>query len=61
MGDQAFASLNRDIKSTPILVAPYWKKPFRGHIDASSTTVGGTTTQLNESGKDRLISLLPKK
>ena len=45
--DDAFESLKEAISSAPILVSPDWKKPFRGHIDASNTAVSITLTQLD--------------
>ena len=57
----AFKSLKETMISAPILVSPDWKKPFRGHIDASQTAVGGTLTQLDENGKDRVIAYFSKK
>ncbi len=54
--DEVFESLKRAITSAPILVSSDWKKPFRGHIDASNTAVRGPLTQLDESGKDRVIA-----
>ncbi len=36
-------------------------KPFRGHIETSSAAVGGTLTQLENNGKDRVIALFSKK
>ena len=59
--DTAFESLKKSITSAPILIPPDWKKPFRGHIDASETAVGGTLTQLDDQGKDRLIAFYSKK
>lgn len=59
--DEAFESLKKAITSAPILVSPDWKKPFRGHIDASNTSVGGTLTQLDDCGKDKVIAFFSKK
>ena len=59
--DAAFQSLKDAITSAPILVAPDWKMSFRGHIDASNIAVGGTLTQLDENGKDRVIAFFSKK
>ncbi len=59
--DEAFESLKKAITSAPILVAPDWNKSFRGHIDASSSAVGGTLTQLDENGRDRVIAFFSKK
>lgn len=59
--DEAFEKLKKSITSAPILVAPDWTKPFRGHIDASQRAVGGTLTQLDKNGKDRVIAFFSKK
>lgn len=59
--DKAFEALKKSITTAPILVAPDWKNPFRGHVDASEFAVGGTLTQLDESGKDRVIAFFSKK
>ena len=59
--DEAFEKLKTAITTAPILVAPDWSKPFRGHVDASQTAVGGTLTQLDENGRDRVISFYSKK
>lgn len=54
--DDSFQKLKDAITSAPVLVAPDWKKPFRGHIDASQVAVGGALTQLDDNGKDRVIA-----
>ena len=59
--DEAFQKLKDAIVQAPILVAPDWKKPFRGHVDASQLAVGGTLTQLDRNGKDRVVSFFSKK
>jgi len=59
--DEAFGALKKFITEAPILVCPDWSKPFRGHVDASQTAVGGTLTQLDENGKDRVIAFFSKK
>ena len=38
-----------------------WNKSFRGHIDASSSAIRGTLTQLDENGRDRTIAFFSKK
>ncbi len=58
--EEAIESLKKAIIGAPILVAPDWKKLFRGHIDASNTSVGGTLTQLDDCGKDRVIAFFSK-
>lgn len=59
--DDTFARLKTAITEAPILVSPDWEKPFRGHVDASQTAVGGTLTQLDENGRDRVIAFFSKK
>jgi len=59
--DKSFESLKTAITNAPILVAPDWSKPFRGHVDASQTAIGGTLTQQDENGMDRVISFYSKK
>ena len=59
--DKAFEKLKKAIINAPILVSPDWSKPFRCHVDASQTTVGGNLTQLDENGKDRVIDFYSKK
>ena len=53
--------MKKVITSAPILVSLDWEKNFRRHIDALSAAVGGTLTQLNDSGKDRVIAFFSKK
>ena len=59
--DEAFQKLKDAMIQAPILVAPDWRKAFRGHVDASQLAVGGTLTQLDENGKDRVIAFYSKK
>lgn len=59
--DEAFDTLKTAITNAPILVAPDWSKPFRGHVDASQSAIGGTLTQQDENGMDRVISFYSKK
>ena len=59
--DESFALLKEAITKAPILIAPDWKKAFRCHIDASTEAVGGTLTQLDVDGKDRVIAFFSKK
>ena len=59
--DESFQALKDKITSAPILIPPSWNKPFRGHIDASETAVGGTLTQLDNEGMDRVIAFFSRK
>ena len=42
--DAVFEKLKNSNTQSPILVVPDWKRPFRGHVDASQLAVGGTLT-----------------
>lgn len=59
--DTAFSTLKTALVSAPILMAPSWRKPFRCHVDASQRAVGGTLTQLDENGNDRVVAYFSKK
>lgn len=54
--DQSFKLLKEKLTSAPILAPPDWTKPFRCHVDAMQTAVGGTLTQLDANGHDRVIA-----
>lgn len=58
--DSDFAKLKDAITQAPILVAFDWKKPSRGHVDASRLAVGGTLTQLDDDVSDRVIAFFSK-
>ena len=58
---KAFEALKQAITTAPILIAPDWKKPFQGHVDASEYGVGGTLTQLDDDGRERVIAFFSKK
>ena len=53
--------MKKSITKSPIPVAPDWKKPFRGHVDASQLAFGGTLSQLDDDGRDRVIAFYSKK
>lgn len=59
--DEAFQKLKAAITTTPILIAPKWDKPFRCHVDASQKAVGGTLTQLDDNGGERVVAFFSKK
>ena len=59
--DKAFEELKLSITTAPVLVAPSWSKPFRCHVDASQKAVGGTLTQLDDNGAERVIAFFSKK
>lgn len=58
--DEAFEQLKGALISAPILVSPQWIKPFRCHVDAIQSAVGGTLTQVDENGVDRVIAYFSK-
>ena len=47
--------------TTPILVSPYWNKPFHVHVDASGITLGIALTQPGEGGIDHPIAYSSRK
>lgn len=53
--DEALKHLKEVLTTAPILIAPTWKNNFRCHVDASQHAVGGTLTQLDEKGSDRVV------
>lgn len=59
--EQAFAELKHAVTSAPILRSPDWKKPFKGHIDASQLAVGGTLTQMDEDDLEHPVAFHSKK
>lgn len=59
--DEAFGPFKRAITSASILVAPNRQENFRGHTYPSEFGVGRTLTEVNESGKDRVIAFISKK
>ena len=59
--DRAFLMLKEALTTAPILMSPDWGKPFRCHVDASQKAVGGTLTQLDQNGSDRVIAYYSKK
>ena len=42
-------------------MSPSWKKPFRCHVDACQIAVGGTLTQTDDEGQERVIAYFSKK
>lgn len=59
--DTAFQTLKTCLISAPILMAPDWKSPFRCHVDAMQTAVGGTLTQLDHLKQERVIAYFSKR
>lgn len=59
--DESFSNWKAANTEASILVSSNWDTPFRGHIDASRTAVGGTLTQLDENGRDCVIAFFSKK
>lgn len=59
--DKVFEKWKTSIAEAPTLITPNWEKPFRGHFDASHTSVGGMLTQVDENGKYTVIAFFSKK
>lgn len=59
--DEAFNRLKKCLTQAPILVSPDWTKPFRCHVDAMQTAVGGTLTQRENDGHERVIAYYSKR
>ena len=53
--------LKEKMVTTPILVFPYWKKPFHVHVDASSIALGIILAQPREGGIDHPIAFVSRK
>lgn len=49
------------ITEAPILASPNWDTTFGDHIVAFQSAFGGTLTQLDEDGRDRVIAFFLKK
>lgn len=58
--DSAFATLKERLVTAPIMTAPNWERPFICHTDASQLAVGGTLTQRNENGEEKVISYISR-
>lgn len=59
--DEVFQEMKDKLSSAPILVPANWNKPFRCHTDASQFSIGGTLTQLDSNGHDRVIAYFSKR
>ena len=59
--EDSFNSLKQAILSAPILTSPNWNRPFRCHVDASKKAVGGTLTQLDDNGNERVVAFFSKR
>lgn len=59
--DATFETLNKRLISRPILISPNWTKPFRCHVDAIQTAVGGTLTQQDNKGLERVMAYYSKR
>lgn len=57
----SFESLNEALTSASVLSSSDWRRNFRGNVDASNSSIGGTLTQLDDCGKDPVISFFAKK
>lgn len=58
---KAFGNLKELLVQSPIMIDPNWSRPFRCHTDASQLAVGGSLTQLDEHGDERVISYFSKR
>lgn len=59
--EAAFEDLKGALLTAPILIPPNWSKPFRCHVDASNKAIGGTLTQLDTEGGERVIAYYSRK
>lgn len=59
--ENAFNKLKSSLVSAPILMPADWKLPFRCHVDASQFAVGGTLTQIDSKGSERVVAYFSKK
>jgi len=59
--DKAFYQLRNVLTEAPILISPDWTKAFRCHTDACQYSVGGTLTQKDANGKDRVVAYFSKR
>lgn len=55
--DSAFSQLKEKLISLPIMRAPDWALSIRCHIDACQLAVGGTLTQVSETGEHAIYFL----
>ena len=58
---QSLDTLKEKMVTAPILVFPYWNKPFHVHVDASGIALGIVFTQLGEGGIDHPITYSSRK
>eukprot|EP00171_Calliarthron_tuberculosum_P016938 IDg16938t1 len=56
----SFNKLKRALTSAPVLGHVDWSLPFKGHVDASQISVGGTLTQ-TVNGKEHAIAYFSRK
>lgn len=59
--EEAFSELKNCLCFAPILVCPNWEKSFKCHVDASQKAVGGTLSQADDFGRERVISYFSKR
>lgn len=59
--NETFERLKQTLDKYPILVAPDWNKLFHCHTDASQIALGGTLTQLDQNGAERVVAYVSKK
>ena len=49
--EKAFEIIKFKLATPPVLIFPYWLKPFLLKVDASKRTVGGTLSQFDDKCK----------
>lgn len=59
--NESFTILKHALVTAPIMRAPDWSRPFRCHTDASQLAVGGTLSQLDNEGNERVLSYFSKR
>ena len=63
--EKAFGQLKQALTKAPVLITPYWDKPFILQTDASTTGLGHDLIQINADGEEHPIAfgskmLLPR-
>ena len=58
---ESLDTLKKNMVIVPILVFPYWKKEFHGHVDESSIPLSVVPTQLGKGSIDHPFSFTSRK
>ena len=58
---QGLDTLKENIRTTPILVFPYWEMTFHVHVDASTITLGSILVQQGAGELDHHIAFARRK